>query len=86
MEFVVLDGGEYPFEAALNPRQWIDARGPCYEVTQGELCRTPYQSAQDKPAFIALLASLREVPLSSTPLSAADIERLFQNPKEGQND
>lgn len=79
MNFVALQSGTDPFVAYLNPRQWIAANGPCYQVTRGDLCQFENLSAQDKPAFLSLLSSLREVPLSTTPLSAADIKRYFQN-------
>lgn len=77
MEFIALQSGADPFMAVLNPLQWIEANGPCYEVTRGELCRFEGLNASDEPAFLTLLSSLREVPLSKTPLSANDIESIF---------
>ena len=86
MDFIALQGGPDPFVAYLNPRQWMQTSGPCYQVTRGELCRMQDLSAEDAPAFSTLLSSLREVPLSNVPLSASDIETIFSDLEDSNND
>ncbi len=81
MDFMIEQSGANPFAAVLNPRQWMAANGPCYKVTRGELCKMLNFSEKDELSFSSLLSSLREVPLSTTPLKAADIEIYFKNQK-----